>query len=98
MNDAGIAVQLFAELGYGPKFRYEKYRTEYLRPGEAGVAMLDETPIGNFLELEGPGPWIDATAREFGFRRTDYITSSYGALYLADCQLRGRKPGHMVFR
>jgi adenylate cyclase class 2 len=53
-------------LRYEPSFRYEKYRTEFAREGEAGVAVLGETPIGNFIELEGPGRWIDTTAREPG--------------------------------
>ena len=29
---------------------------------EPGVIELDETPAGDFLELEGPPEWIDATA------------------------------------
>lgn len=84
--------EAFAEilecLGYQPAFRYEKYRTEYvehsrtgLRPVGAGRAMLDETPVGTFLELEGPPRWIDHTARRLGFSEADYITASYAELH-----------------
>ena len=90
--------RIFGHLGYLPSFRYEKYRTEFMRAGdEAGVVTLDETPIGDFLELEGAGEWIDATAAALGFSRADYVLDSYGRLYLADCERRGVEPGHMVF-
>ncbi len=79
-------VQVLEALGYRPAFRYEKYRTEYVLPtgagvAHSGVAMLDETPVGVFLELEGPPRWIDRTARRLGFREADYITASYAALH-----------------
>jgi adenylate cyclase, class 2 len=90
--------QIFGQLGYQPTFRYEKYRTEFKRRGnEEGTVTVDETPIGNFLELEGPGAWIDATAATLGFSPADYVLDSYGRLYLADCERRGVEPGHMVF-
>jgi adenylate cyclase, class 2 len=89
--------RIFERLGYKPAFRYEKYRTEYRVPEAAGVAMLDETPIGIFLELEGKPRWIDRTARALGFSVADYITASYGALYRQYCQANGVKPGDMVF-
>ena len=74
--------QVLEALGYRPAFRYEKYRTEYALPsGDPGEAMLDETPAGVFLELEGPPRWIDRTARRLGFREADYITASYAELH-----------------
>ena len=92
------AMQAIAErLGYRRVFRYEKYRTEYEQPGRAGVAMLDETPVGVFLELEGTPAWIDRTARRLGFHESDYLTSSYGRLYLEWCAAHGRIPGDMTF-
>ena len=42
---------------------------------------LDETPMGNFMELEGPGGWIDRTAKTLGFTAADYVTLSYGGLW-----------------
>lgn len=89
--------KILEQLGYNPTFRYEKYRTEYKREQQPGVVTVDETPIGNFLELEGEGDWIDETASQLGFSRADYVLSSYGRLYLADCERRGVQPHHMVF-
>jgi adenylate cyclase class 2 len=88
---------ILERLGITPVFRYEKYRTEYAGPDDAGIVTLDETPIGAFLELEGRPRWIDRTARALGFSRDGYITASYGALYLEDCKTRGVEPTNMVF-
>jgi adenylate cyclase, class 2 len=84
-------------LGFMPTFRYEKYRTEFQRPGELGIATLDETPIGTYLELEGQAAWIDRSARRLGFTASTYITKSYGSLYLEYCERLGNKPANMVF-
>jgi adenylate cyclase class 2 len=89
---------IFAHIGYHPVFRYEKFRTEYSKPPASGKVLLDETPIGNFLELEGMPRWIDATARLLGFSSADYINRSYGYLYLAYCRERRIAPKDMVFK
>jgi adenylate cyclase class 2 len=89
--------EILHHLGYQNVFRYEKYRTEFQRSGEEGSAVLDETPIGNYLELEGPAEWIDAVAAQLGFTSSDYILDSYGLLYQ---KWRGGKdvqPKDMVF-
>lgn len=90
--------QILNQLGLEPVFRYEKFRTEFIHPQNgAGVVTLDETPIGDLLELEGPGEWIDNTARQLGFSPQDYVLDSYARLYIADCERRGVQPTHMVF-
>ena len=88
---------IFGHLGYEPVFRYEKYRREYRLAGQPGVITVDETPIGSFLELEGPGPWIDETARQLGLTSADYVLESYVRLYLRDCEQRGLTAANMVF-
>lgn len=88
---------ILQQLGYAPKFRYEKYRTEFSRPGKPGIVTLDETPVGWFAELEGDAEWIDATAAELGFSPEQYITLSYVAIYLEHCRHAGEEPGWMVF-
>ena len=91
------ALFIFERLGYRARFRYEKYRTEYTRLGDPGVVVLDETPIGVYIEIEGPASWIDSTARKLGFTENDYLTASYGRLYLEYCAANGTDPTHMVF-
>ena len=93
---------ILVALGLRAAFRYEKYRTIYAekasaRNGHAAQVVLDETPIGNYLELEGPRRWIDRVAAGLGYRREDYITASYAALYREKCRARGEQPGHMLF-
>ena len=97
ISDAGETAAIIERLGFHPVFRYEKYRTEFRLASGSGVAMLDETPVGIYIELEGTPPWIDRMARKLGFAETDYITASYARLYLERCQRRGVKAGNMVF-
>ena len=79
-------------------YPYEKFRTTYALPGVRGLKIeLDETPVGIYLELEGPIADIDRGAHLLGYDRNDYMTDSYGSLYLVDCRRRGRKPGDMLF-
>jgi adenylate cyclase class 2 len=97
ISEAATFAQILARLGFQPTFRYQKYRTEYSHPQTGGLATLDQTPIGDFLELEGPPDWIDQTAAALGFRPADYITASYASLYF---QYRRNNPSaspDMVF-
>ena len=78
--------EILLHLGLREVFCYEKFRTIYAPRGKRDVAdaphlVFDETPIGNYLELEGPQRWIDEVARQLGYSRRDYITESYAALY-----------------
>jgi adenylate cyclase class 2 len=93
--DIEVLSRILRQLEFQPVFRYEKYRTEFC--DQAGTVTLDETPVGHFLELEGPGEWIDRTAHRLGFRLEDYLLASYGKIYLDDCARRGVQPGDMVF-
>lgn len=95
VSDCEAAYTVICQLGYHPTFIYEKYRTEY--SDGKGIVTFDETPIGEYAELEGAEDWIDSTAPKLGLSEADYITASYGALYLRWCEERGREPGHMQF-
>lgn len=98
VSDFATCEKIFLRIGFVQIFRYEKYRTEFHRPGEPGIVTLDETPIGTFLELEGSPEWIDTLANLLGFRPADYVTASYGGLYLEYCRANGLPDGDMVFR
>jgi adenylate cyclase class 2 len=79
VSDGKALAEVFLSLGLVPAFRYEKWRTEW-EDGE-GHCVVDETPIGDFAELEGPGEWIDRSAARLGIERGQYITLSYGRLF-----------------
>ena len=98
VDDGKRMLAILGGLGYRPVFRYEKIRTAFRDQTKGAVVCLDVTPIGAFLELEGPRRWIDRTARALGYEPADYITSSYGALYLDSCRARGIPPANMLFR
>src|SRR5579884_1792933 len=90
--------EILTQLGFERVFRYEKFRTEYENgraPGAGkkqnahSVVTIDETPIGNYIEIEGEPEWIDGTAQRLGFSTKDYILASYGQLYLDHCRKHG---------
>ena len=98
VSDADVVEEIFKKIGYQPVFRYEKFRTEFVEPSKTdGKVMLDETPVGNFLELEGAPRWIGRTARLLGFSDADYITGSYGYLHMLHCRERGIRAKDMLF-
>ena len=82
-------------LGYAPSFRYEKFRAEWT-DGE-GHVVIDETPIGNLAEIEGPPKWIDRTAARLGIRESDYITSNYASLFFEWKAKTGSAAMNMTF-
>src|SRR5579864_1140046 len=83
-------------LGYAPSFRYEKFRAEWT--DGKGQVVVDETPIGDFCEIEGAPRWIDATAKKLGVNSTDYITKNYAGLF-AEWKEEMKSPAEeMTFR
>jgi len=102
VDDGHQVREIFRILGMREVFCYEKFRTVYAPRGKRNVSeapqlVFDETPVGDFLELEGPERWIDEVARQLGYTKAEYITDSYAALYRRDCDARGKKAGNMVF-
>jgi adenylate cyclase, class 2 len=77
--DGRVLEEIFLSLGLVAAFRYEKWRTEW-HDGE-GHCVVDETPIGNFAELEGSAAWIDRRAARLGISSDEYLTLSYGRLF-----------------
>ncbi len=77
--DGGRMDSILRALGFAPTFRYEKFRCEW--SDASGHVVLDETPIGNYGEIEGPPRWIDKTARALGIAPSHYITESYAQLF-----------------
>jgi adenylate cyclase, class 2 len=103
LPDAATLQKIFEGLGLRGWFRYEKFRTPYKLPARHKWAKdllidFDETPIGTYIELEGPHDAIDRAARLLGFHPRDFITKNYLVLYLDDCKHQGQQPSHMLFK
>ena len=93
--DGAMLLTILGELGWRVWFRYEKYREEFAA-GDLVIA-IDETPIGVFVEIEGPETHIAHAAASLGKTSSDYITASYRSLYVEHCRERGGSPGDMLF-
>jgi adenylate cyclase class 2 len=95
VEDGGRMEGILTALGFAPRFRYEKFRTEWC--DSAGHVVLDETPIGNYGEIEGPPEWIDRTARALGISEPQYITDSYVQLFSKWKERTGSTARNMTF-
>ena len=93
--DFNAVIRVFECTGFTRVWRYMKYRTAFERNGLH--LLLDETPIGNYLELEGERAAIDAVAAGLGRAPTEYIALSYRGLFERECARRGLVPGDMTF-
>ena len=93
IGDAQVFDELLRGLGYRPAWRYQKYRQTYDLGGVE--ALLDETPIGVFIELEGQPEDIDRAAESLGFAPSDYVTKTYHQLQEEHTGLS--EPGDLVF-
>ena len=79
VSDGDALAGVFQSIGLVAAFRYEKWRSEWT-DGQ-GHCVVDETPIGNFAELEGSPEWIDRAAARLGVAHSEYLTLSYGRLF-----------------
>ena len=71
--------ELLHALGYAPWMRYEKQRESWML-GEVRVD-LDHTPMGDFVEIEGPTGSLDNTARRLGLDPVRAVPESYISLW-----------------
>jgi adenylate cyclase class 2 len=79
ISDGRALAEIFRSLGLVAAFRYEKWRTEW--SDGHGHCVVDETPIGNYAELEGTDEWIDRISARLGIDPSEHITLSYGRLF-----------------
>jgi adenylate cyclase class 2 len=102
VSDPNAMATILEGVGMHRWFQYEKFRTTFRLPASNAWATgllieLDETPIGVFLELEGPASAIDRAAKALGFEERDYILVNYMVLYREYCRGRGQEPRDMLF-
>jgi adenylate cyclase class 2 len=90
VSDPDAAQSILLALGFAPSFRYQKYREVWEWRGVEIV--VDETPVGVFVEIEGAAAAIDEAAEALGRGKDAYVNASYPDLYRAQ---GGR--GDMVF-
>jgi len=74
-----VVRETFRVLGLETVWRYQKYRTHYELHGVK--VSLDETPMGDFLELEGPAGATEEVARQLGHDASEFVDLSYGRLW-----------------
>lgn len=81
------AAMLLHALGFLPRLRYEKIRESWTL-GEVRID-LDHTPMGDFVEIEGPPEELDSAARRLGVEPAEAVAKSYVSLW---CDYRERHP------
>jgi adenylate cyclase class 2 len=95
VEDGPATGQILKALGFRPVFSYEKFRTEWT--DQRGHVVLDETPVGNFGEIEGSPEWIDGIAAQLGITESQYIKLSYSELFQEWKRATGSSAEHMLF-
>lgn len=88
--------RIIEAVGFSPSFRYEKFRSEWADSN--GHVVIDETPIGNFGEIEGEARWIDATAKRLNISVESYLKESYAELFAAWKRKTKSKAKEMTFK
>jgi adenylate cyclase class 2 len=79
-DDFEVTRKLFEALGYQVSVIYEKYRQVY-RIGDVEL-MIDELPIGNFIEIEAPNAvLIEGVAQMLGLNWSRSIKTNYLGLF-----------------
>ena len=86
---------ILERLGLAPSFRYEKRREEWQLHGCA--VALDETPIGDFVEIEGNPAAIRRAVASLALDFASAIPYSYPHLYALKRQENPALPRDMVF-
>jgi len=69
------AKKILKSLGLGPFFHYKKHRSTYRK--KHLKICLDETPVGNFIELEGQREEIVKFAKALGYTKKEFIKLDY---------------------
>ena len=95
VEDGDAITAIFGALGYQPSFVYEKWRSEW--SDGTGHCVIDQTPIGDYAELEGPRDWIDRTLEALAVDQADVTILSYGRIFELWQQQTGSSAQNMAF-
>jgi adenylate cyclase class 2 len=81
VEDLEKTAHLLEGLGFRPIVRYEKYREVFRR--KSTLAMFDQLPYGDFLELEGPDlAELRRTSEQLGLEWESALQASYMGIFL----------------
>jgi adenylate cyclase class 2 len=81
----------------GPLFTATPQSAESVTTPPRSHLVIDETPLGDYAELEGPPAWIDDTLAKLGVDPATCITESYGRLFLAWKERTGSLVENLTF-
>jgi adenylate cyclase class 2 len=81
----------------GPLFTGTAHPAVLSMPSPGLHLVLDETPIGDYAELEGPPDRIDNTLAQLNVDPATCLTDSYGRLFLDWKQRTGSFAEHLTF-
>ena len=81
VGDPKALQAILRSLGLEPVFRYQKYRETWSHRGQEIV--IDETPVGTYMEIEGDADGIRAVAAELGHEPSEFLSESYVDLFFA---------------
>jgi adenylate cyclase class 2 len=95
VSSSETIAELLHALGFEPWIRYEKQRESWVFGGVR--VELDHTPIGDFVELEGPVAKLEDTARALGLEPEEAVAESYVGLWLAHRRRHPELGRDMVF-
>lgn len=95
VGEPGEMEAILERLGLRRRFRYEKRREEWRLSGCA--VALDETPIGNFVEVEGDPAAIRKVVAALALDFSSAIPYSYAGLYARKRREDPGLPEDMVF-
>lgn len=95
VSDASELSAILAGLGLARTFRYEKKREEWTL--DSCVIAVDRTPIGDFVEVEGPPTAIRRVLASLELDFSDALPYSYARLYREKRRENPALPVDMVF-
>lgn len=102
VEDGQALLDALCASGFRVRFRYQRYRSTFNVKSEEGwdgeLLVLDRTPIGTWIEIEGTPRGINAIAAKLGHDPGEYDGRSYEQLFR---QLQRETEGacgeHMLF-
>lgn len=83
VSDFAQAQAIVERLGFAASMRYEKYRETFTYAG--AEIVLDELPVGNFMEIEATREQIRGITAALGLDFAARLRSSYGDILEAVC-------------